>query len=429
IGTLIQMKDKGFSEYESLSSKNVQLLEMNNQLVHSIQETYKANRVPNGAGGANGLGIYQPGAKPDTPGTTDVRNLNLVNTDSSMPNLLQETEAEPATVLTSPQVVNIRKGQPKKFNWRKGGEKMAKNVTKGLKGAFAAERVPERKDIGMPYGDIGMPYNQTQQAIGGSDQGGVNRQQMGDGRGGAGFGWLGQKNAGTKQAGLTSMKNTSSANLSNPTAAPPSTLFGSELEARCDFEKRMIPSIVTRCVEEVEARGMDMEGIYRKSGGSGQVKLVQQGFEKDGAHFDISDPDLDIHAVTSALKQYFRKLPTPLITYDVYETFLEAGSTTPDNNNKTKQADDLRAAVSALPDHHRDVLEFLVQHLARVMKFEAENLMTPLNLSVVFAPTIMRPLSIEREMSDMQAQRTALQALLDLQEVIFGGGGGVGGSE
>ncbi|KAI7032182.1 hypothetical protein KC352_g47371, partial [Hortaea werneckii] len=159
----------------------------------------------------------------------------------------------------SPQVVNIRKGQPKKFNWRKGGEKMAKNVTKGLKGAFAAERVPERKDIGMPYGDIGMPYNQTQQATGGSDQGGVNKQQMADGKGGAGFGWLGQKNAGTKQAGLTSMKNTSSANLSNPAAAPPSTLFGSELEARCDFEKRMIPSIVTRCVEEVEARGMDME--------------------------------------------------------------------------------------------------------------------------------------------------------------------------
>lgn len=183
----------------------------------------------------------------------------------------------------------------------------------------------------------------------------------------------------------------------------------------------MIPSIVTRCVEEVEARGMDMEGIYRKSGGSGQVKQVQQGFEKDGHHFDISDPDLDIHAVTSALKQYFRKLPTPLITYDVYETFLEAGSTSA-ADNKAKQADDLRNAVHDLPDRHRDVLEYLVQHLARVMKFESENLMTPLNLSVVFAPTIMRPLSIEREMSDMQAQRTALQALLDQQEVIFGGG-------
>lgn len=45
--------------------------------------------------------------------------------------------------------------------------------------------------------------------------------------------------------------------------------------------------------------------------------------------------------------------------------------------------------------------------------------MTPLNLSVVFAPTIMRPLSIEREMNDMQAQRIAVQALLENNKVIF----------
>lgn len=157
-----------------------------------------------------------------------------------------------------------------------------------------------------------------------------------------------------------------------------------------------------------------MEGIYRKSGGSGQVKIVQQGFEKDG-NYDISDPDLDIHAVTSALKQYFRKLPTPLITYDVYENLLEAGCAT----DKEKQAFQLRAAVAELPDHHRDCLEYLVLHLARVMAHEPSNLMTPLNLAVVFAPTIMRPLSIEREMSDMQAQRTALQALLEQHAVIF----------
>lgn len=45
--------------------------------------------------------------------------------------------------------------------------------------------------------------------------------------------------------------------------------------------------------------------------------------------------------------------------------------------------------------------------------------MTPLNLSVVFAPTIMRPLSIEREMNDMQAQRIAVQALLENNKIIF----------
>jgi hypothetical protein len=69
---------------------------------------------------------------------------------------------------------------------------------------------------------------------------------------------------------------------------------------------------------------MDVEGVYRKSGGTSQVNQVRSGFEADNDH-DISDPDLDIHAVTSAMKNYFRRLPVPLITFSVYDQFLEAG--------------------------------------------------------------------------------------------------------
>jgi hypothetical protein len=69
---------------------------------------------------------------------------------------------------------------------------------------------------------------------------------------------------------------------------------------------------------------MDVEGIYRKSGGNSQVNQLKAGFEKNNDS-DISDPDLDIHSVTSVLKNYLRKLPVPLITYDVYDQFLEAG--------------------------------------------------------------------------------------------------------
>ena len=148
-------------------------------------------------------------------------------------------------------------------------------------------------------------------------------------------------------------------------------MFGSELRERCEYEKRVLPSIVTRCIDEVEARGMDMEGIYRKSGGSGQVKQIQQGFEKDGT-YDISDPDLDIHAVTSALKQYFRKLPNPLITYDAYDSLLEAAQI----QDKEKQNAGLKAAIESMPQAHRDVLEYLIQHLCRVVKQEGENLVS-----------------------------------------------------
>jgi len=192
-------------------------------------------------------------------------------------------------------------------------------------------------------------------------------------------------------------------------------LFGSELTDRCEHEKRLLPSILTRCIHEVETRGLQTEGIYRKSGGSNQVKLIQAGFERDSLGYDISDPDLDIHAVTSTLKQYLRKLPTPLITYDVYNPLLAAGKIA----DREKMALALRVCVADLPPHHRDCLEFLIRHLCRVREHEARNLMTSLNLAVVFAPTVMRPGSLEREVSDMFAQRTVVQALVEMCEVIF----------
>jgi len=45
--------------------------------------------------------------------------------------------------------------------------------------------------------------------------------------------------------------------------------------------------------------------------------------------------------------------------------------------------------------------------------------MTTLNVAVVFAPTIMRPMSIEREMTDMMAQRESVRALLEHSNIIF----------
>lgn len=44
------------------------------------------------------------------------------------------------------------------------------------------------------------------------------------------------------------------------------------------------------------------------------------------------------------------------------------------------------------------------------------------NVAVVFAPTIMRPRSIEREMADMEIQRKAMGALLLHHRSIFGAG-------
>jgi len=415
ISNLIQMKDKGFQEYESLTAANARLSAMNRELVDNIQTTLKNNKK----GGqnqsldaaANGLGIYNAqhkGGKSEISVETQV-----VTHENSFANLHEDVE----TTVAQPQVINIRKGKVNKFsNWKKGGQAIKTNVTKGFKGAFGSESNTRQEDynvkvIGTPYGSTHtQPDLATMSTMAGTTKG-SQQQDAATPRG-----WFGGKPGTTRPPGQQDrFKPLQHDNSSSNLVADASTvLFGSDLTARCEFEKQMIPRIVSRCIEEVELRGMDVEGVYRKSGGTSQVNQVRSGFEADNEH-DISDPDLDIHSITSALKNYFRRLPVPLITYDVYDQFLEAGQL----EDKASQCKALLAAVNEIPKAHRDTLQFLVFHLSRVIQHANENLMTPLNLAVVFAPTIMRPMDIQRELTDVQAQRIAVQALLENYRTVF----------
>jgi Rho-type GTPase-activating protein 1/2 len=72
---------------------------------------------------------------------------------------------------------------------------------------------------------------------------------------------------------------------------------------------------------------MEYEGIYRKTGGAGQSKAITQAFERgDYESFDLKDVDAfnDISSVTSVLKNYFRTLPNPLLTFELHESFVQA---------------------------------------------------------------------------------------------------------
>ncbi|KAJ5315589.1 hypothetical protein N7476_005896 [Penicillium atrosanguineum] len=383
LATMTRQKEKTFQEFEQLSSKNAQLAELNNQLVHQIQELYKVNS--DGQRGSNGLGIVQNKEKSMASVETMKPAAHDFPPSISHAHIADdvETTTATATIVPGPHVVSIRKGQPRKFNWKKGGQNVAKGV-KGLKGAFMSS---EAEAAG------GLPRSQTQDP---------SRQ---------GFGFFGNQR--NKQGGKMSQAD------SVPALAEAASggLFGTDLEARMEHEKSIIPAIVTRCIQEVELRGMDMEGIYRKSGAASAIQGIRDGFERNPFDYDISDPDLDIHAVTSALKQYFRKLPMPLITYDVYETIIDSAEV----SSVPGRVELLQRNLGELPRVHRDVLEFLVFHLRRVVERQEENLMTSQNVAVVFAPTIMRPESLAREMTDVQKKNDILKFLVDNCQDIFMG--------
>jgi hypothetical protein len=203
---------------------------------------------------------------------------------------------------------------------------------------------------------------------------------------------------------------------------PPPSMFGRDLieQTRADArgEDRMIPVIVEKCIMAVEAIGMDYEGIYRKTGGSGQSKLITSWFERgDYDGFDLLDNDTfnDISSVTSVLKNYFRGLPNPLLTYALHPQFIQAASYR-DPEAKHQALNDL---ITELPHEHYYTLRYLMLHLYRVKERSEENKMNARNLGVVFGPTLMRSPDSSQEFADMAGKALTVEWLIDNAPSVF----------
>ncbi|KDQ55860.1 hypothetical protein JAAARDRAFT_133451 [Jaapia argillacea MUCL 33604] len=202
----------------------------------------------------------------------------------------------------------------------------------------------------------------------------------------------------------------------------PPSMFGRELieQVKSDWhdDEHMVPVIVEKCIEAVEARALDYEGIYRKTGGSGQSKTITQLFERgEYSTFDLLDQDRfnDICSVTSVLKTYLRQLPDPLLTYALHDEFVQA-STIRDPEMKTSVLSEL---VRKLPTEHYYTLRMLMLHLNHVREQCDVNLMTARNLGVVFGPTLMRSQDSGAEFSDMGAKALSVEWLVENAPTIF----------
>lgn len=209
-------------------------------------------------------------------------------------------------------------------------------------------------------------------------------------------------------------------------------MFGGDLSERVLAENRTVPLIVQECIKEVEARGLDYEGIYRKSGGAAQIRAIQLAFE-NGESINLSDEEEynDICAITSVLKQYFRDLPNPLLTCEHYDSFIQVASkyltfaeclvetsnlpsvslliALDHNENKIKA---FSSILHQLPKAHYDTIALLFQHLVKVYQQSDVNRMSVKNLAMVFAPTLMRHSDASRDFLDISYKNATIEYIL-----------------
>ncbi|XP_040014504.1 GEM-interacting protein [Xiphias gladius] len=195
------------------------------------------------------------------------------------------------------------------------------------------------------------------------------------------------------------------------------TVFGSDLALMPRDRPDEVPFVVLRCTSEIESRALSLQGVYRVSGSKPRIQKLCQAFEMQKEQVDLSD--LSPHDITSILKHFFKELPEPLLTFDLYNDFIAVGKTiqhpgeretTADTNEIMDIIHNLQSLLQKLPPYCYRTLQHLMSHLQKVSENQ-ENKMSPSNLGIVFGPTLMRPL-VSTDMSMIALLETSYQAVL-----------------
>ncbi|XP_032394433.1 GEM-interacting protein isoform X2 [Etheostoma spectabile] len=194
------------------------------------------------------------------------------------------------------------------------------------------------------------------------------------------------------------------------------TVFGVELSLLCRDRPEEVPFVVQLCTSEIESRALSVQGVYRVSGSKPRIQKLCQAFEMQKEQVELSD--LSPHDITSILKHFFKELPEPLLTFDLYSHFITVGKTlqhlserepTPDTN-ETDIIDNLQTLLQKLPPYCYSTLQHLISHLQKVSE-NYENKMSASNLGIVFGPTLLRPL-VSTDMPMIALLETSYQAVL-----------------
>lgn len=198
-------------------------------------------------------------------------------------------------------------------------------------------------------------------------------------------------------------------------------LHSSEHEAHHD-SLHAVPQVVKSCTEFIEKHGV-VDGIYRLSGISSNIQKLRHEFDSEQI------PDLtrdvfrqDIHSVGSLCKLYFRELPNPLLTYQLYDRFSEAVSAATDEERLVK----IHNVIQQLPPPHYRTLEYLMRHLSHLATFSSTTNMHTKNLAIVWAPNLLRSRQIESAcfsgtaaFMEVRIQSVVVEFILNNTEALF----------
>jgi hypothetical protein len=253
-------------------------------------------------------------------------------------------------------------------------------------------------------------------------------------------GFVPGSSVGSSMAGAAGARGLGHATSNSVSTLSSRPIFGVSLADQMIRDNVDVPPILEKCAEAIEEIGLENKGIYRLSGTTSKVQKLKQKFDADWSAVDLMNDEAinDINIVAGCLKLWFRELPEPLMTWELYGGFIEAAKIENDRLRHIR----MHERVNELPDANYATLKYLMGHLDKIRSQEALNQMGASNLAIVFGPTLLSPPPSSHpaavsvgggegadlnaaaapggaHLQDMSFQCKAIETILDRYEAIF----------
>jgi len=205
-------------------------------------------------------------------------------------------------------------------------------------------------------------------------------------------------------------------------------VFGTPLDVLAVREpENALPSVYGGLLLAIEDH-LNVEGIFRVSPPKSDMEAVRRKLDR-GVAVDYSS--VDVHVLTCLIKGLVRELPEPLLTYDLYQEFVDVD----DIESESEKVSTLSGLVSRLPTPNRNVMAAICTSSARVAEQKESNKMDLGNLAIIYGPSILispNP-NAATMITDMEAINNVCKFMFEhygeiglVFDLVKGGGGSTG---
>uniref|UniRef100_A0AAQ5XIH4 Rho GTPase-activating protein 44 n=1 Tax=Amphiprion ocellaris TaxID=80972 RepID=A0AAQ5XIH4_AMPOC len=159
--------------------------------------------------------------------------------------------------------------------------------------------------------------------------------------------------------------------------------YGKPLEEHLALSGRDIAFPIEACVTMLLECGMQEEGLFRIAPSASKLKKLKASL--DCGVLDVQEYSADPHAIAGALKSYLRELPEPLMTFDLYNDWIQASNI----QDQDKRLQALLNACEKLPPANNNNFKYLIKFLSKLTEDQDVNKMTPGNIAIVLGPNLL----------------------------------------